>query len=250
MNGILCGGNQISYDALRHVQMPEATQSYSPLAHHVLLDAVKEQVIASGLAVTQESYVVSNVKNGNFADRFFGLLEIRSEYSEYALLCGIRNSHDKVIPAGICCGSRVFVCSNLAFSAEVVIARRHTRFIERDLPGLINRAVGRLGDLRDQQHNRIEAYQNTSLSDFQMHDLAIRSMDAGVIAASKLPKVMSEYREPRHPEFSGRNVWSAFNAFTEILKEYDLQDLPRRTQALHGLCDMVSGMPGMTINLN
>jgi len=29
------------------------------------------------------------------------------------------------------------------------------------------------------------------------------------------------------------------NAMTEVLKNYDLQDLPRRTQALHGLCDLL-----------
>jgi hypothetical protein len=29
----------------------------------------------------------------------------------------------------------VFVCDNLAFSGEIKIARKHTRFIVRDLPG-------------------------------------------------------------------------------------------------------------------
>ncbi|MFC1601263.1 hypothetical protein ACFL34_02840 [Candidatus Sumerlaeota bacterium] len=129
---------------------------------------------------------------------------------------------------------------NLAFSAEIVISRKHTSRIRRDLPRLINEAVGKLGDLRNHQAARIEAYQNTAIADTQVHDLAVRAMDAGVVAASKLPKVLGAYREPPHEEFRPRTVWSLFNAFTEILKSYDLQDLPRRTQALHGLCDLLS----------
>ena len=41
-------------------------------------------------------------------------------------------------------GSRVLICSNLAFSAEVVLSRKHTRFIGRDLPRLIGEMLGRL----------------------------------------------------------------------------------------------------------
>lgn len=123
-----------------------------------------------------------------------------------------------------------------------MISRKHTRFIRRDLPRLISGAVGKLGDLREQQSRRIEAYQNTLVSDPQFHDLAIRAIDAGVLAASKVPHLLSEYRQPRHEAFAPRTLWSGFNAFTEMLKSYDLQDLPRRTQALHGLCDLICGL--------
>ena len=51
-------------------------------------------------------------------------------------------------PAGLVLGAAVFVCDNLSFSGEVKLARKHTSMIERDLPGLVGRAVGLLGDLR------------------------------------------------------------------------------------------------------
>ena len=194
------------------------------------------------LVITREVLAISNGALGMPGDRFFGLLEIQSENESYALTVGVRNSADRSFPAGLCVGSKVFICSNLSFSSEVVISRRHTRFIRRDLPRLISDAVGRLGDLRDHQSQRIEAYQNTALSDPQLNDLAIRSLDAGVLAASKLPRLLAEYREPAHEEFRPRTVWSAFCAYTETLKDYDLQTLPRRTQALHGLCDMICGL--------
>jgi hypothetical protein len=61
---------------------------------------------------------------------------------EWTWAVGIRNSHDKTFPAGLVAGTKVFCCDNLAFSGEVQISRKHTRFAERDLTHLTARAVG------------------------------------------------------------------------------------------------------------
>ncbi|MFO1437570.1 MAG: hypothetical protein U1F81_04555 [Verrucomicrobiaceae bacterium] len=37
-------------------------------------------------------------------------------------------------------------------------------------------------------------------------------------------------------------VWSLFNAFTESLKDGNLAELPKRTEALHGLLDTHVGL--------
>jgi len=37
-------------------------------------------------------------------------------------------------------------------------------------------------------------------------------------------------------------VWSLFNAFTESLKDGSLAELPKRTEALHGLLDSHVGL--------
>ena len=63
---------------------------------------------------------------------------------DYCWVLGLRNSHDKTFPTGIVAGASVFVCDNLSFSGEVKFARKHTRFIMRDLPMLTGRAVGLL----------------------------------------------------------------------------------------------------------
>ena len=48
--------------------------------------------------------------------------------------------------------------------------------------------------------------------------------------------------EPKLSAFEPRNVWSLFNAFTETLKDGNLAELPKRTEALHGLLDVVVGL--------
>jgi hypothetical protein len=194
---------------------------------------------ASNLAIGDEAHSLSHD-----GQRYFGLMEIHNQrqHDDYALVLGLRNSHDKSFPAGIVAGATVFVCDNLSFSGEVKFARKHTRFINRDLPHLIGRAVGQLSEKWHQQDQRISSYKTHQLDDEEAHDLIIRSVDLGVCANSYIPDVLQEWRKPRHEAFEARNVWSLFNSFTEALKQMSLQELPKRTQALHGLMDSYVGL--------
>ena len=99
--------------------------------------------------------------------RYFGLLQVAGQDAEgdFGLVVGLRNSHDKVFPAGLVVGALVFVCDNLSFSGEIKLARKHTAHVERDLPQLIDRAVGQLGDLRRTQDTRFSTYRQHELTD-------------------------------------------------------------------------------------
>ena len=138
----------------------------------------------------------------------------------------------------------IFVCDNLSFSGEVKIARKHTRFINRDLPQLVSRAVGMLGDKWNQQDRRITVYKGHVLNDQAVHDLVIRSVDVGVCANSYIPDLLKQWREPQHEAFEARNVWSLFNAFTGDSQAGSEpgRRLPKRTLALHGLLDVAVGL--------
>lgn len=229
-----CGGHVASRDEVASVPTPEPTDTWCPINHHDFLIGIKDALVRSGLRVVGEAHGLAKNRN-----RYFGMLQLAngSRHEDYSLVVGIRNSHDKSFPAGLVCGSGCFVCDNLAFSGEIRISRKHTRWINRDLPHLISRAVGKLGDLRHKQDFRIASYKMRSLSDPEAHDLMVRALDARVITSTRIPKVVREWRNPRHDEFKNRNVWSLFNSFTEVMKETSLFDRPRRTMALHGLMD-------------
>lgn len=126
----------------------------------------------------------------------------------------------------------------------MTIARRHTRFIERDLPRVVHTAVGRLTDLRGEQDERIKKYKATELTEPAVHDLVIRAVDAEVLPPTQLPAVLQEWRAPRHAEFTagGRSAWRLLSAFSEVWKGRHLAALPRRSQALHGLLDTACGV--------
>jgi hypothetical protein len=177
--------------------------------------------------------------------RYFGLMAIAGKPgADHSLVIGLRNSHDKSFPAAIAVGSQVFCCDNLAFSSEIVLARRHTRFITRDLPELICRALDQVGTLRRSQEERVEAYKAKRLTHRSAHDLFIKAVDARVLPVTALPTAVQEWRKPSHVEFTedGLSGWRWFNSITEALKGRSLDALPRRTQRLHGLLDAACGL--------
>ena len=156
---------------------------------------------------------------------------------------GLRNAHDQTFAMGIAGGMQVLVCSNLSFCGDMVFKRKHTRFIERDIHGLVAGGVSYLEGLWANQRKQVEAYRNSRLSDLRAHDLSVRALDQNVLPASQLPEVLREWREPSHEEFAPRTLWSWFNACTEVLKQRaNPFALPGRTKALHGLCDAHIGL--------
>ena len=231
-----CGGKQVSRDAIENAPTPKKTNSWTPIAHNRLLELAEFTITTQGFRITNQAHGLWG--NG---DRYFGLMELSNnrEHEEYSLVLGLRNSHDKTFPASLALGSQVLVCDNLSFFGEVVLTRRHTRFIERDLPGIILQAVGRLSEMRSHQNDRIELYKKTQIKDQIAHDIIVRAVDTRVIPVTQIPLVLQEWREPSHDEFKfdGRTMWRLFNAFTESFKSRSLEMLPRRSQALHGLMD-------------
>jgi hypothetical protein len=235
-----CGSRKVAREQVECSLTPERTRTWTPIGHHRLLEQVEDSLTGVGVRIVNEAHALSADHN-----RYFGLLEVVNgrQHGDCGLVLGLRNSHDKSFPAALVVGTGVFVCDNLSFSGEIKIARRHTRFIERDLPGLVQLAVGRLGDLRGLQDQRIAKYKATRLSNMRAHHLIVKALEARVIPATAVPTAVAEWRRPSHSEFTegGRTAWRLFNSLTESLKGRSLDALPRRTQMLHGMLDTVCG---------
>jgi hypothetical protein len=242
-----CGANLAAREQVEQVVSPEPTDTWHPIPHRSLIDMVHDGLPKHGLRIVNESHAL--YKGG---DRYFGLFQVDAAIGgdgtpneaaqDFGLVFGLRNSHDKTFPAGLALGSGVFVCDNLAFSAEVVICRRHTKHIMRDLPTLVAAAVGKLVQASVDQSQRLEIYKNTELSNEGAAELLLNAMDAGAINTTRVPKVWEQWKTPNHPEFAERNVWRFFNGVTEVLKDSSLTELPNRTTRLHGLLDARCGL--------
>ncbi|MEZ6190032.1 MAG: hypothetical protein R3C45_01930 [Phycisphaerales bacterium] len=61
---------------------------------------------------------------------------------------------------------------------------------------------------------------------------------------TRLPVAVKEYDEPSHDAFRehGPSAFRLLMAVTEAIKGRNLDALPRRTQALHGLLDGACGL--------
>lgn len=234
-----CGAHEVARSAIATVSTPRPTDSWVPIPHHQLIQTVERTLKSTNLSIGTQAHSLTHD-----GQRYFGLMEIvgKSTSEDYCCILGLRNSHDKTFPAGIVAGASVFVCDNLSFSGEIKFARKHTRFILRDLPQLVERSIGLLSLKWHDQDKRIAAYKQAELEDAEAHDLIIRACDVSVCSNRLIPQVLHEWREPKHDAFEPRNVWSLFNSFTEALKDGNLAELPKRTEALHGLLDTAVGL--------
>jgi hypothetical protein len=209
------GARQVEQLELDAVDPPPPTATWFPLKHSTVIGRVRETLEASGYQIKKTEMALSADNH-----RFFGTLDLQAPIMDgVSLMVGIRNSTDRSMPIGFAAGERVFVCDNMAFSSEVVIARKHTRFGERRFNDALSRAVLGLRQYQDVAQKRIEALQHYDLSEDAANSYLLKAAEAGVVGWRLLPLVINEWRNPSHEEFRPRTAWSLFNSFTEVLKE-------------------------------
>ncbi len=194
MDGLMlhCGAYAADLEEIEQVPTPAPTVTHFPIAHGSLIRHVRGQLLSGGVEIQEEAYGLSHG-----GARVFGVLALKAEHLPTIdggnLILGIRNSHDRSFCAGLALGNVVFVCDNLSFYGTRTLARKHTRFAERDLPALIARILGKLGDWAARQTEMIAAYETTDLSDEQAHDFMIQAVRNRVIPPSKLTPVIDAF---------------------------------------------------------
>jgi hypothetical protein len=251
VNLSICGGNRtlvdfgevekvptppVSYRNKPNKKTGELAVSHQPIAHDELVNRTKGFLDQNGFTIQDE--VHSLARNDN---HYFGLFSVdhpNRVSTDRGCVIGLRNSHDKTFPAGLCAGDAPFVCDNLIFTNTIKLARRHTRNILQDLDYTINRALGKLFGFWHGQDNRIESYSNFELGNSVANDIIIRACKAGAIPKTKIMDVVNQWESSDHPEFWDRNMNSLYNAFTEVYKG-NLVALPNRSDALHSVLDSV-----------
>lgn len=235
------GGEEVQLAALSRVRTPAATETWTPVPHDAFVEQVRKGLGNANLDIVTESHALA--KGG---DRYFGLMQIAKRgmtAKDHSLVLGLRNTHDKRFPAGLCAGSGVFVCDNLAFSGEVEEFRKHTVNIFRDLPAKITAAIAGLNAKWQNQEKRFDTYKETGIDKpAHVHDLLVRAFKGGAMPATYLPHVLNEWENPQHDAFKPRNAWSLFNAFTEVYKRTNVAELPARSEKLHLLLDEHCGI--------
>ena len=230
------GANEASFNQVAAVATPEPEGRWFPIPHVALVERTQNALEAVQLEVTDQKFGVW--KDGM---RFFGVLELRSRRADYSTVVGLRNSHDQTFCASLACGSRVFVCDNLAFSGEIVVGRKHTTNILQDLERLVMQAIGKLVEANIVQEKRIDAYHDTEIDNQTADHLIMQAFRSKVINVQRIAHVNKNWREPEFEEFEPRNVYSLFNAFTSTMRTQPLLTL-NATPRLHGMLDTYCGL--------
>lgn len=234
-----CGASEVSRTALAEIPTPEPQGRWHPIAHTAVLESVASTLEAVGFTITKERLGLSANKA-----RFFGTLDLAVPIvPNVTLAVGIRNSIDKTFPLGFCAGHRVFVCDNLAFSAELMAKRKHTRFGASRFRDDIVNCVSRLEQFKLAEQSRIQRMQEAEITNVEAESYMLRAFENRIVTRN-LPKLIEAWREPPFDEFRPRTLWSLFNAFTLVMSgqaETNPQMFARQTMRLQGLLAPVRG---------
>jgi len=263
VNLTICGGEHdvVTLSRVKAVNTPETTYreklskkgnpivSHQPISHIDMIDRFRSELNARQFHVQSECHNLA--KDGA---RYFGLFQVthgaRKNETERGTIIGLRNAHDKAFSAGICAGDAPFVCDNLIFSNEIVVARKHTgeyNFLLQEISNKITEALGKLFGMWSTQDNRINAYKEREISNSEANDLIIRAFKAKAINLQRIPDVLNQWESSDHPEFWDRNVNSLYNAFTEVYKgnlflNSSPSTLMNRSHGLHSVLDPFVGI--------
>mgnify|MGYP001544931754 FL=1 len=238
----ICAGKECNFADVRKVATPEPTYkkngnvAWQPVAHDFLVESLRNTIAESNeLEIVNESHTLH--KDGL---RYFGLFQVagvnRKYSDEIGTVFGLRNSHDKSCRAGIMAGDAPFVCTNMIFNNEIVLGRRHTMNVFIDLPDLVSNAIGKLMKSWIDSDARVDKYKQIELDNTLAHDLILRGYRAGACSQTQISKVLEQWHSPEHDEFSGRNLWSLQNAFSNVYRKH-MSLIPQRSEALASVLD-------------
>lgn len=209
------GARLVEAEELRACRAPPPEGRWFPVPHGRVLDTVTTTLQDAGYQIRGQKLALSPDNA-----RFFGTLDLATPVATgVSLAVGVRNSVDKSFPLGFCAGNRVFICDNLAFRAELLVRRKHTRFGERNFGNAIANAVTSLQQFKEMEEQRIRQLMHTELRPEVADSLILRAYEKGILPMHQLPHVLKEWREPSFEEFRPRTAWSLLNAFTAALRE-------------------------------
>ena len=118
-----CGTNKLTREQLALIPAPEGTDTYQPLAHNHIVDALLESLTFRHISVVRDEYAVS--EDGM---KMFGVLDLEATFEGCRFSIGVRNANDKSMRLAMTVGYRVFVCDNMAFHGDFTpVLAKHTK---------------------------------------------------------------------------------------------------------------------------
>lgn len=222
-NGTLiahCGANRINRGDLLGLPLPEETDTFKPVSHYFLVQAIEEALAFRHISITTEEFAVT--PDGM---KFFAVLQVNAQYEGVNFAIGLRNSNDKSMRLGIVAGYKVTVCDNLSFAGEYKpMLAKHSKNL--DLTESVSIAVDRLQRGWKPIREMIDFKRGHELSDGKARDMLYQLFTDARLPISLFRTTHKEFFiKPSYDEFKPKTLWSLENAVTTSIKK--LQPMSR-----------------------
>lgn len=118
------GAVKVPREALYEIEPPPPTETWRPIKHAVLVDAIHEELDRREIGVHFEQYAVQ--RNNNM---LFGVMVLNwLQTEEFAAALAFRHANDMSEAVRMFAGVRVFNCDNMSLSGdEIILHRRHSK---------------------------------------------------------------------------------------------------------------------------
>ena len=207
------GAQYVSREVLPFLQLPEETDTFQPIAHHLLINEIEESLAYRHIKIERSEFAVS--PDGM---KLFGLLEVSAGMDGIRFAIGLRNSNDKSMRLGMVAGYRVFVCDNMALSGDFKpMLAKHTKNF--DLTESISIGIDRVQRFFKPMKHNILTMKNINLRDNEAIEFIYNSFMDYKFPISLIKEVHKQYFEPEIEDFKTSNVWSLSNAYTSAFKK-------------------------------
>ena len=228
----LMGVQRVNRVDLKDITLPEKTKTYTPLAHHDLVDFTQEmteKLLGSNWSLSKEHY--GTAREGK---QLFGYLsyENKNTVEDTHMTLGFRNSYDKSMSAGFVIGERVLVCSNLMFVGEITRMRKHTGEAGKAIRHLLYDIIDEAQEKRIDIKREIEDFKACGISNTDAYSLLGRLFGEDILTPRNLPVVKREWLKPSH-DHGKETLWSFYQSCTEALKAASPQTIMQRHTGLH-----------------
>jgi len=236
------GSRDLTHGGLEQIKTPEPTRTHLPIPHHVLLAETEKAITDADYEISDHRLLVS--KEGQ---KFLGSMTVTSplwDYvSDYVFKVAVMSSHDRTLPIKFFTGTEVFVCTNGCWSAELMLSRKHTHGAWGDIHNNLGTLVLQLNELRTKTVESFEALKEFDFdSRKEVHDFIIESSKCKILPWQHQPHVLEHWNNPEHPEFTDRNGYVLFNAYTSFWRKGNPMTLAHKTQELRKLFDTFKGV--------
>ena len=194
--------------------MPAKTESYTPVAHRNIVDAIFEEADKRGLQIANEQYW-SN-KGGLQMTGKFNIVVPGDD--EFGMMIAVKNSLDKTIALGLAAGGNVLVCTNGMVRGDITLVRRHTGSIVEEVQQKIITSMDKLENEYNILKHQSSIMKSMEISKTEMAKLAGRLfIEEELVNTTQLNILKKEIITSE--AFPDENVWSMYNHVTESYKK-------------------------------
>jgi|19_taG_2_1085344.scaffolds.fasta_scaffold28464_3 hypothetical protein len=212
----------------------ERTATYAPVSFSKMARICDEVVgsISDHYQSENASYYVNSTQ-----DEMLIQHRLYKDGKDLGLSFEAMGSHNKQVANHFYGSNCVVWCNNgmMMADADVHWSGMHTPHKATEVEAAAWAVLNQWEATTEHAEEEMESMKSVEMDDNRFYEYTGLLYGHGVVKPQQLPRVHKEWHQPRHEAFAPRNMWSAYNAVTEIFKGAPITGHRERHTALSSL---------------